>query len=62
MKITDNKGCEIIVTDLNAAVKQADDFRQMKHKNEGYEILDSSLNEYWQDIYEKLMALKEQQG
>jgi len=52
----DNK--EIKVTDLDAAILQAGNFKDYKHQDVSFKELDKRLSEYWSDIYNKLIALK----
>lgn len=56
IKITDTKGCEIQVTDLEKAIEQADDFKNRHHIPPIPS--DKEQQAYWKDIYEKLLKLK----
>jgi hypothetical protein len=56
MKITDLNGFEITVTNLNRAIKQAKNFKDMHHIPPV--PTDKQRQEYWKDAYEKLLALK----
>lgn len=58
MYINDMKGRRIEVTDLEKAISQASLFRGMKHEDARFSKLDDELNTYWQDILNKLNALK----
>lgn len=57
MKITDLNGQEITVTDLNAAIAQAADFKDCRH-DPPEPIADSRQQTYWTDIYHKLIQLQ----
>lgn len=61
MKITNINGSLIEVTDLDKAIKQADNFRKMRHEDKRYASLNVQLNRYWQHIYDELLKLKQQQ-
>lgn len=56
MKIIDLNGLELQVTDLEKAIEQARDFKNLHH----IPPLPSDTNqqEYWKDVYEKLLKLK----
>lgn len=56
MKITDLNGFEIIVTDLEKAIEQADNFKDLQH--DPPVPYDKERQKYWNDIYEKLLDLK----
>lgn len=58
MKITDQNGEEIEVTDLRLAIAQADSFRHYSHKDPAHRKQDHHLKAYWQDFYEKLLLLQ----
>jgi hypothetical protein len=58
MHIVDMEGQVIHVTDLDAAIRQADIFRQYRHTDEKYHKLDNTLAAYWNHIYEQLVQLK----
>jgi hypothetical protein len=57
MEITDINGCLITVTDLEAAIKQADEYRHYKHKDKSYSDFEKQRNAYWTDIYHKLLEI-----
>ncbi|NHA03309.1 hypothetical protein G7092_05870 [Mucilaginibacter sp. HC2] len=59
MKIIDLHGKEITVTDLNLAILQADDYRHYRHTDPTFSLLDEELRAYWEDVYQKLMLLRE---
>ncbi len=61
MKIIDLNGCPIEITDLNEAIIMAEDRKDYRHVNKGYENFDKERNAYWTDVYEKLVKIKEQQ-
>ncbi|MBN9285545.1 MULTISPECIES: 3-isopropylmalate dehydratase [unclassified Flavobacterium] len=56
MKITDLNGLEIKVTDLEKAIDQADYFKDAHHIPPVDS--DKQRQEYWTDIYNKLLMLK----
>lgn len=56
MKITDLKGQEITVTDLDKAIAQTELFKDMHHVPPVPS--DKERQEYWNDIYNKLLELK----
>lgn len=58
MKITDKNGFDIEVDDLERAIVQADNFRQLGHADEQFKDGDEIRQAYWQDIYENLLRLK----
>lgn len=59
MNITDMNGQAVEVTDLESALSHAKAFVNMQHTDEQYQKLDERLKAYWQDIVNKLEALKE---
>lgn len=59
MKITDLNGQEIKVTDLIAAIRQAETFKDYHHEPPRPEM-DKSRQAYWTDIYNKLLNLQTQ--
>lgn len=60
MQITDNTGKVIEVENLDLALMQADDYRHISHFDTAYAQVDRKLQNYWQDIYDKLLLLKEE--
>ncbi len=60
MFITDNKGEQIKVTDLDASLRQVELFVNLTHEDHSFITLDTELKAYWQDIQQKLLALKEE--
>lgn len=58
MKIIDLNDKEIVVTDLDLAIMQADDYRHFNHNDPSFKRLDEGLQAYWEDIYQKLLGLK----
>ncbi len=59
MKILDLNGYLIEITDLTAALKQAEEFTSYRHVNRQFSQLDSKLNAYWKDMLNKLLALQD---
>lgn len=62
MKVTDLNGCEINVTNLDEAIRITAEYKQYEHINDGFSELDKRLNNYWTDMYEKLIKLKSKQN
>ena len=60
MKIIDLKGKEITVTDLELAIMQTDDYRHYRHTDPSFTELDEGLQAYWDDVYQKLLRLKDE--
>ncbi|MBS7565504.1 hypothetical protein KHS38_13915 [Mucilaginibacter sp. Bleaf8] len=58
MEITDLKGQRINVPDLELAILQADDYRHYRHADPAYAASDQKLQAYWEDMYQKLLALR----
>jgi len=60
MKITDIYGKIITIENLQLALLQADDYRHYRHTDPGFSDFDDKQQAYWEDIYQKLLALSEQ--
>jgi len=60
MKITDIYGKIITIENLQLALLQADDYRHFRHTDPGFSDFDDKQQAYWEDIYQKLLALSEQ--
>ena len=60
MKITDKDGKVITIENLQLALMQADDYRNYRHTDPGFSAFDDNQKAYWEDIYQKLMALQQQ--
>ena len=58
MQITDLNGCEIEVTDLDKAIEHTEFFKDCHHVPPVES--DKERQAYWGDMYEKLIALREQ--
>jgi len=58
MKIIDIEGNEIEVTDLDKAIRQADEYRHFRHDDRKSNTMDDYLTNHWQYIYEQLLILK----
>ena len=58
MQITLENGEILTVTDLDAAIEQAESFKGMRHKNNECKELDDKLNAHWSEVHEKLLELK----
>jgi hypothetical protein len=61
MFIIDNKNKRIEVTDLEASLRQVEIFVNLTHQDPSFVTLDTALKAYWQDVQQKLLALKEEQ-
>ena len=60
MKIIDINGCTIEIADLNKAIQITKRYKQYEHENKGFSELDKKLNQYWTDLYGKLLKIKSQ--
>ena len=60
MKIKDLNGCTIEITDLDKAIQITKQYKQYEHENKGFSELNKKLNQYWTDMYEKLLKIKSQ--
>lgn len=60
MKITDLKGLQIEVTDLDKAIEQAENFKELHHVPPAES--DKERQAYWRDIYQKLLQLKSKEN
>ncbi|QEM06184.1 hypothetical protein DIU31_022680 [Mucilaginibacter rubeus] len=58
MKIVDINGKIITVENLDLAILQADDYRHYRHANPSFKSLDEGLQAYWEDVYQKLLRLR----
>ena len=56
--IKDKEGKTITIKDLDLAIMQADDFRHCRHSDPKFKTLDEHLQAYWEDVYQKLLRLK----
>lgn len=59
MKVTDLNGCPIVITDLDQAIQIAQDYKEYKHEDKSFSEFDQRQKVYWQDMHEKLKAIKE---
>jgi hypothetical protein len=60
MKIKDVGGKIITVENLQLALLQADDYRHYRHTDPRFAEFDTKQQAYWEDVYQKLLALSEQ--
>ena len=60
MKIKDLNGYTIEITNLNDAIQITRRYKQYEHENKGFSELDTKLNQYWTDMFEKLLKIKSQ--
>lgn len=56
MKVKDNNGFEIEIPDLNRAIQMAEFFKDAEHSPP--HPMDKERQAYWNDLYQKLMAIK----
>ncbi len=61
MNVTDLNGNNIEVTDLDEAIRIADDYKEYRHVNKGFEEFDNRQCAYWTDLYEKLKTIRDKQ-
>lgn len=59
MYVTDLNGCLIEVTDLDETIRITADYKEYRHKDKSFSEFDKRQIAYWQDMYEKLKAIKE---
>ena len=59
MKIIDLDGKVIEIENLDLAILQADDYRNYQHTDAAFSELDKKQQTYWQDVYEKLLKLRQ---
>lgn len=59
MKLTDLLGKEVEVENLDLALMQADDYRHYRRSDPFFAVSDVYLAQYWEDMYQKLLKLKE---
>ena len=60
MKIKDLNGYTIEITNLNEAIQITRRYKRYEHENKGFSKLDKKINQYWTDLYEKLLKIKSQ--
>jgi hypothetical protein len=60
MKIIDLNGKVIEIENLDLAIMQADDYRHWQHTDPAFKELDKKQQTYWNDIYEKLLKLRQE--
>ena len=59
MKITDLNGYSIEIQNLDEAIKISSDYKEYKHEDKSFSEFDKRQKAYWQDMHEKLKAIKE---
>ncbi|MBG6063311.1 hypothetical protein IWX83_003121 [Flavobacterium sp. CG_9.1] len=59
IQVEDKEGKIMTVTNLPEAVQQADYFRNFAHTDKLFEKFDKERQAYWQDLYEKLVAIND---
>ncbi|WP_156308923.1 hypothetical protein [Sphingobacterium endophyticum] len=60
MKITDLNGCSIEVTNLKEAIEMARQYKKYRHEDKSFSEFDKRQKAYWEDMHEKLKAIKKQ--
>ena len=60
MKIIDINGCTVEINNLIDAIQITRRYKQYEHENKGFSKLDKKLNQYWTDLYGKLLKIKSQ--
>ena len=60
MKIIDINDCTVEINNLNDAIQITRRYKQYEHENKGFSKLDKKLNQYWTDLYGKLLKIKSQ--
>ena len=58
MIVTDLNGYQIEITELNEAVKIARRYKEYCHEDICFSEFDKRQKVYWTDMYEKLIAIK----
>jgi hypothetical protein len=58
MTIIDQNGKIITIENLDLAILQADDYRHYRHVDPSFKSLDEGLQAYWQDVYQKLLEVR----
>jgi hypothetical protein len=59
IRIKDKNGENFEVANLTQAIEQADYFRNFTHMDKLFEKFDKERQAYWQDLYEKLLAIND---
>lgn len=59
IQIEDKNGENVEVANLTQAIEQADYFRNFAHSDKLFEKFDKKRQAYWQDMYEKLVAISD---
>jgi hypothetical protein len=59
IQIKDKNGENVEVANLTQAIEQADYFRNFAHSDKLFEKFDEKRKAYWQDMYEKLVAISD---
>ncbi|OJV54335.1 MAG: hypothetical protein BGO31_12710 [Bacteroidetes bacterium 43-16] len=60
MTVIDMNGCSLQVTDLEQAIAQMHEFKDLQHDDPVISEQDRFRQVYYRDLYEKLLQLKEQ--
>ena len=62
MKITDLNGYSIEIQNLDEAIQISSDYKEYKHEDKSFSEFDKRQKAYWQDMDEKLKAIKEKRN
>jgi len=62
MKITDLNGYSIEIQNLDEAIQISSDYKEYKHEDKSFSEFDKRQKAYWQDMHEKLKAIKEKRN
>lgn len=62
MKLTDLNGYSIEIQNLDEAIQISSDYKEYKHEDKSFSEFDKRQKAYWQDMYEKLKAIKEKRN
>ncbi len=60
LQVIDKEGNTLTITDLDAAIEQADLFRDFRHEDRTFSAFDKKQKAYWQHLYEALNRIKSQ--
>lgn len=58
MKITDLNGYSIEIQNLDEAIKISADYKEYKCEDKSFSEFNKRQKAYWQDMFEKLKAIK----
>jgi hypothetical protein len=61
MNIIDLNGKPIVITDLQLAILQADDYRNYQLSGSRHIAFNRKQQAYWEDVYQKLLLLEKEE-